>query len=60
MAYYVSNKLGFLDDTFTMTLGLRYEDVRMKFQNIGQGYKQSNHVQERLPGLTLGYEFTDA
>ena len=60
MAYYVSNKLGFFDETFTITPGLRYEDVRMEFQNVGQGYKQSNHVQELLPGLTLGYEFSGA
>lgn len=60
MAYYVSNKLGFFDESFTITPGLRYEDVRMEFQEIGKGYKQSNHVQELLPGLTLGYEFTDA
>ena len=58
MAYYVSNKLGFFDETFTITPGLRYEDVRMEFQNVGKGYKQSNHVQELLPGLTLGYEFS--
>lgn len=60
MAYYASNKLGFFNDRLTVTPGLRYEDVRMEFTNVGQGYTQSNHVQEILPGLTLGYEFTDA
>ncbi|WP_028866195.1 TonB-dependent receptor family protein [Psychromonas aquimarina] len=60
MAYYVSNKLGFFNDSFTVTPGLRYEDVRMEFTNIGKSYQQENHVQEVLPGLTLGYEFSDA
>jgi len=59
MAYYASNKLGFFNDSLTVTPGLRYEDVRMKFTNVGQNYAQKNHVQEILPGLTLGYEFSE-
>ena len=59
MAYYISNKIGFFDDALSITPGLRYEDVRMTFTNIGQDYSQDNHVQEWLPGITLGYEFTD-
>jgi Fe(3+) dicitrate transport protein len=59
MAYYISNKLGFMNERLTVTPGLRYEDVRMEFSNIGQSYAQENHVQEVLPGLTLGYEFSD-
>ncbi|WP_372881741.1 TonB-dependent receptor family protein [Psychromonas sp.] len=59
MAYYASNKLGFFNDRLTVTPGLRYEDVRMEFTNIGQSYAQKNHVQEILPGLTLGYEFSE-
>ncbi|HEY7865570.1 MAG TPA: TonB-dependent siderophore receptor [Psychromonas sp.] len=58
MAYYASNKLGFLNDSLTVTPGLRYEDVRMEFTNLGQSYAQKNHVQEILPGLTLGYELS--
>jgi len=58
MAYYVSNKVGFFDDTFSVTPGIRYEDVRMTFTNVGQGYSQDNHVTELLPGITLGYEFS--
>ncbi|WP_137223954.1 TonB-dependent siderophore receptor [Shewanella sp. MEBiC00475] len=58
MAYYVSNKVGFFDDTFSITPGIRYEDVRMTFTNVGQGYSQDNHVTEWLPGITLGYEFS--
>ncbi|MBB1476820.1 TonB-dependent siderophore receptor [Shewanella sp. SG41-3] len=58
MAYYVSNKLGFFDDTLSITPGLRYEDVHMTFSNLGQDYSQDNHVTEWLPGITLGYEFS--
>ncbi|NMH66075.1 TonB-dependent receptor family protein [Shewanella salipaludis] len=58
MAYYVSNKLGFMDDRLTLTPGLRYEDVRMTFTNLGQDYSQDNHVTQWLPGITLGYELT--
>ena len=60
MAYYISNELGFFDDKLTLTPGIRFEDVRMEFTNLGQGYSQDNHVTEWLPGITLGYEFSDA
>lgn len=60
MAYYISNELGFFDDKLTLTPGLRYEDVRMEFTNLGAGYSQDNHVTEWLPGITLGYEFSDS
>ena len=59
MAYYISDKIGFLDDRLSVTPGIRYEDVRMTFTNVGQDYSQDNHVQEWLPGITVGYEFTD-
>jgi len=59
MAYYASNKLGFFNDSFTVTPGLRYEDVRLAFNNKSSGYEQDNHVQEILPSLTLGYELSD-
>ncbi|WP_108944146.1 TonB-dependent receptor family protein [Shewanella halifaxensis] len=59
MAYYISNKISFFDDVFSITPGLRYEDVRMTFTNIGQDYSQDNHVKEWLPGITMGYEFSD-
>ncbi|MGP1721007.1 TonB-dependent receptor family protein [Shewanella frigidimarina] len=58
MAYYVSNKVGLFDDTLSVTPGIRYEDVRMTFTNVGQDYSQDNHVTEWLPGITLGYEFS--
>ncbi|NRD75570.1 TonB-dependent siderophore receptor [Shewanella sp. VB17] len=60
MAYYISNKVGFFDDRLSVTPGLRYEDVRMTFTNRGDNYSQDNHVQEWLPGLSLGYEFSDS
>jgi len=59
MAYYVSNKLGFFDESFTVTPGLRYEDVRSTFSNISSNYNQDNHVKELLPSLTIGYEFSN-
>ena len=59
MAYYISDKIGFLDDKLSVTPGIRFEDVRMTFTNVGQDYSQDNHVQEWLPGITVGYEFTD-
>lgn len=56
MAYYISNTLGFFDDTVTVTPGMRLEDVNMTFHNLGAGYSQSSRVTEWLPGLTLGYQ----
>jgi Fe(3+) dicitrate transport protein len=58
MAYYISNKIGLFDDKLSVTPGMRLEDVRMTFTNIGQGYSQDNHVTEWLPGITLGYQFS--
>ena len=60
MAYYISNELGFFDDKLTLTPGIRLEDVRMEFTNLGLGYSQDNHITEWLPGITLGYEFSDS
>ncbi len=59
MAYYVSNKLGFFNDSLTFTPGVRVEDVRMTFTNIGSNYEQDNHITEFLPGFTVGYEFSE-
>jgi len=58
MAYYISNKLGLFNDSFTVTPGLRYEDVHLVFNNISSEYEQKNHVQELLPSLTLGYQIS--
>ena len=60
MAYFISNEIGFFDKKLTVTPGIRYEDVRMTFTNVGQDYSQDNHVTEWLPGLTAGYQFTDS
>jgi len=58
MAYYVSNKLGFFDDRLVVTPGLRYEDVRLSYNEVVSGAQQKQHIKEILPSLTLGYTLT--
>jgi len=58
MAYYVSNKLGFFDDSLVVTPGLRYEDVRLSYDEVVSGAQQKQHIKEVLPSLTLGYTLT--
>ena len=58
-AYYVSNKLGFFDERLTVTPGLRYEDVRLSYNEVVSGAKQNQHIKEVLPSLTLGYSLSD-
>lgn len=61
MAYYVSNKLGFFDESLVITPGLRYEDVRLSYNEDKSGVitDQKQHVKEVLPSLTLGYTFSE-
>jgi Fe(3+) dicitrate transport protein len=58
-ATYASNEIGLLNQTLTITPGLRYEMVRMDFQDIGNETSQDNDVNELLPGLTIAYQLTD-
>ena len=59
MAYYVSNKLGFFDDRLVVTPGLRYEDVRLSYNEVVSNAQQKQHIKEILPSLTLGYTLTN-
>ncbi|WP_025564436.1 TonB-dependent siderophore receptor [Psychromonas sp. SP041] len=59
MAYYVSNKIGFFDDRFVVTPGIRYEDVRLSYDEVVSGAQQKQHIKEVLPSLTLGYTLSE-
>ncbi|UXI04120.1 TonB-dependent receptor family protein [Photobacterium sp. TY1-4] len=58
-AAYISNEMGFLDDTLMVTPGLRYESIDMRFHDLGKSTSDDNNVSELLPGLTMAYHFTD-
>lgn len=59
MAYYISNKLGFFDQRLAVTPGLRYEDVRLAYDETVNDTQQKQHIKEVLPSLTLGYTFSE-
>lgn len=58
-AAYISNSFGFLDDRLNITPGIRFENVETDFQDKIFGFSSSNHSQEWLPGLAIGYQATD-
>lgn len=60
LALYASDSMTFLDDRLTVTPGLRYEDVDMDFRDNLNGNREENNTDELLPGMTLGYQATDA
>ncbi|NOH95883.1 TonB-dependent siderophore receptor [Vibrio sp. 99-70-13A1] len=58
-AGYISNEIGFLNDTLKVTPGVRYESVDMAFKDIGKSENSNNKVTEWLPGLTLAYHLNE-
>ncbi|MFA0567526.1 TonB-dependent receptor family protein [Vibrio gallaecicus] len=58
-AGYISNEIGFLNDTLKVTPGVRYESVDMAFKDIGKSENANNKVTEWLPGLTLAYHLNE-
>lgn len=60
LAIYLSDSISFFDDTFTVTPGIRYEDVSTNFEDGINNTKNSNDTDELLPGLTVGLQATDS
>jgi len=58
-AGYISNAIGFMDDRFVVTPGVRYEHLDATYRNRANGTSFENNVRNWLPGLTLGYKASD-
>ncbi|KAF1006510.1 MAG: Fe(3+) dicitrate transport protein FecA [Luteibacter sp.] len=58
-AAYISNAIGFMDDRFTVTPGVRYEHLDATYRNRANGVSFENNVRNWLPGLTLGFKASD-
>lgn len=59
-AVYASDTVRLLDERLSVTPGLRYEDVTMDYRDALSGSSDSNHAEALLPGLTVGYQATEA
>jgi Fe(3+) dicitrate transport protein len=59
-AFYVSNAVSLFDHRLTITPGVRYENARMDHADGITGVSRKNKSEEWLPGLTVGYQATDA
>ncbi|MBV7479096.1 TonB-dependent siderophore receptor [Pseudomonas sp. PDM31] len=59
-AFYLSNAIGLLDRRLTITPGVRYENARMDYSDGITGFSRENKSEEWLPGLTVGYQASDA
>src|SRR3546814_10188711 len=59
-AFYLSNAISLLDHRLTITPGVRYENARMDYADGITGFSRENKSEEWLPGLTVGYQATDA
>ena len=59
-AFYISNAISLLDHRLTITPGVRYENARMNYSDGITGFERENKSEEWLPGLTVGYQASDA
>jgi Fe(3+) dicitrate transport protein len=59
-AFYLSNAIALLDRRLTITPGVRYENARMDYSDGITGFSRENKSEEWLPGLTVGYQASDA
>lgn len=59
-AIYASDTIRLLGGRLSMTPGLRYENVEMAYANSVSGERDTNKASELLPGLTVGFQATDA
>lgn len=59
LALYASDTMAFMDGRLTLTPGLRYENVRMDFDDALSGDSRENNTDELLPGLTTGFQASD-
>ncbi|QKJ87623.1 TonB-dependent receptor [Paramixta manurensis] len=57
-AGYVSNAVKLLDDTLTITPGMRFEHVGEDYTDRKTGQSTSAPDDQWLPGLTVGYQLT--
>jgi Fe(3+) dicitrate transport protein len=58
-AGYISDAIGFADDRFVVTPGVRYEHLDATYRNLVNGTSFTNNVRNALPGLTLGFKASD-
>ncbi len=59
VAAYVSDEFGLMNGRLKITPGLRFESVHMNFEDANSGAKDSNQINEVLPGITAAYHVTD-
>ncbi|WP_439859472.1 TonB-dependent receptor family protein [Pseudomonas sp. MBLB4136] len=59
-AAYVSNEIELLDGRLTITPGVRYEHARMEYADGVSAVERDSVAEEWLPGLSLGYQLSDA
>ncbi|GGY11200.1 ligand-gated channel [Litchfieldella qijiaojingensis] len=59
VALYASDTLSLMDGRLEITPGVRYEDVRMDFEDVLNDTTSTNDTDEILPGLTVGFAATD-
>ncbi len=57
-AGYLNNAVKLLDDTLTITPGVRFEHVSEKYQDRISGLSTSAPDDQWLPGLSVGYQLT--
>ena len=59
-AFYLSDSISLFDDKFTVTPGIRYEDVSTDFEDGINNPSDANDTDALLPGLTVGLQATDS
>jgi len=59
VAIYASDTISLLDNRLELTPGLRYETVKTDYVDGRSGAKDTNDVNELLPGLTAGFQATN-
>ena len=59
-AFYISNAISLFDRRLTITPGARYENARMNYSDGITGFERENKSEEWLPGLTVGYQASEA
>jgi Fe(3+) dicitrate transport protein len=59
-AAYLSDEIKLLDGRLTITPGIRYEHARMEYADGVSGVERETVAEEWLPGLSLGYQLSDA
>ncbi|QNT79243.1 TonB-dependent receptor family protein [Entomobacter blattae] len=55
-ATFISDKIGLLDETLTLTPGFRFEHLDSSFYDRMNGQKTGNGIRNILPGVTASYK----